>query len=792
MAYPAPRRPPQRGPPPGPGYQGGNDDYAGGPGYGPPPGAPRSRPPPPRGYPGPGGPPGPPGPPRGYPPRGYGRGPPPRGPPPGSRRPPPGQGRPPPRRGPPPNDPYGPPMGGPPSSRRRGSDDFGMSRQMADMNISSPPSRPHTSNSSRPDRRPPVDPYGDPNGGYGYPPAQRSYTDRGAPPPLKIPGRSATMPAEPYSAPVRSPKYPGQATYAEAADFPDPPAAPANGMLAPNGGRDELKYKTFSTYVHHDVFSDYFKDQGDEHDDELDMPNFDAVPSSSEPNHRRNDSFDNHLTTPGTQSPKATYAAYRPSPAVETTNQFADAGFQFDLPGNGNESMGSQGPPSYRSNPPGGYDPPETQNPDALPAHPLPYQAPTNSAKPAPIRQYGGPQQIAPQQSAPPQAPPGPGGRPGSPPITKVELERLELTVRRNPDDYKSALKLAKKYVEASTVLVGDEGLVDPKTRAKNRDKYVNDAYKIVKRLVHDGFPDAMFYMADSYGHGGLGLQADPKEAFNLYQSAAKVGHAEAAYRTAVCCEIGQEDGGGTRRDAVKAVQWYQRAAKLGNTPAMYKMGILLLKGLLGQQKNPREAVTWLKQAADRADEENPHALHELGLLFEGQNPDFAQRDDQYSRQLFTQAAELGYKFSQYRLGMAYEYGYMGLPVDARMSIIWYTRAAAQGEHQSELALSGWYLTGADNILQQSDTEAYLWARKAASAGLSKAEYAMGYFTEVGIGVPSNLDDAKRWYWRAASQNFNKARERLEELKKGSARMQKTRLSRSAVTQQNPNDCVLM
>ena len=54
-----------------------------------------------------------------------------------------------------------------------------------------------------------------------------------------------------------------------------------------------------------------------------------------------------------------------------------------------------------------------------------------------------------------------------------------------------------------------------------------------------------------------------------------------------------------------------------------------------------------------------------------------------------------------------------------------------QEEHQSELALSGWYLTGSEGVLQQSDTEAYLWARKAAQSGLAKAEYAMGYFTEV-------------------------------------------------------------
>ena len=34
-------------------------------------------------------------------------------------------------------------------------------------------------------------------------------------------------------------------------------------------------------------------------------------------------------------------------------------------------------------------------------------------------------------------------------------------------------------------------------------------------------------------------------------------------------------------------------------------------------------------------------------------------------------------------------------------------------------------------MLPQSDTEAYLWAKKAAESGLAKAQYAIGYFTEV-------------------------------------------------------------
>lgn len=344
------------------------------------------------------------------------------------------------------------------------------------------------------------------------------------------------------------------------------------------------------------------------------------------------------------------------------------------------------------------------------------------------------------------------GGR-NSPTITIQELNSLRVTYSSNPADYALGLKLAKKMVEAARFLSDENGTADAKQTQKNREKYIFDAHKLVKKLVAANYTEAMFYLADCHGQGLLGLAVDPKEAFHLYQSAAKLNHPQSAYRVAVCCELGAEEGGGTRRDPMKAIQWYKRAATLGDTPAMYKMGMILLKGLLGQQRNPREAVSWLKRAAERADKDNPHALHELGLLYESAAPsDHIIRDEKYALQLFQQAADLGYKYSQFRLGSAFEYGMLGCPIDARQSIAWYTRAASQGEHQSELALSGWYLTGSEPLLTQSDTEAFLWARKAASSGLAKAEYAMGYFNEVGIGTAVDMEEAKRWYYRAACE----------------------------------------
>lgn len=235
--------------------------------------------------------------------------------------------------------------------------------------------------------------------------------------------------------------------------------------------------------------------------------------------------------------------------------------------------------------------------------------------KPAPLRQYNS--TPSPMQISNPTKNPGTlrstDSRQESVPVTHQELERLKQATTRNPDDHKSQLVLAKKMVEAASVLVDERA--DPRSRNKSREKYILDAHKIVKKLSNNGYSEATFYLADAYSRGSLGLESDTREAFKLYQSAAKVGHAQAAYRVAVCCEIGHEEGGGTSRDAVKAMQWYKRAATLGDTPAMYKMGIISLKGLLGQPKNSKEAIVWLKRAAEHADEENPHALHELVSL---------------------------------------------------------------------------------------------------------------------------------------------------------------------------------
>ncbi|KAL5490126.1 hypothetical protein ACEPAI_4959 [Sanghuangporus weigelae] len=370
-----------------------------------------------------------------------------------------------------------------------------------------------------------------------------------------------------------------------------------------------------------------------------------------------------------------------------------------------------------------------------------------------------------------------------SPPYTKEFIDEYRQRIKNDPDP-EAHFRYARYLIDAARHI--GSNAADQRAVRKFRELLVQEALKVFRRLATQGEPyaEAQFFMANCHGTGMLGLPVDHERAYHLYLQAAKQNHAAAAYRVAVCNEI----GAGTRREPPRAFAFYRKAASLGDTAAMFKLGMVLLSGGLGQPSNPREAVAWLRRAAEQADEDNPHAVHELALLHENPDSKIVPYDSLYAKNLFTKAAQLGYTQSQFKLGQCYEYGTLTCPVDPRRSIGWYTKAAEKGNAEAELALSGWYLTGSEGVLKQSDSEAYLWARRAANKGLSTAEYAVGYFSEVGIGVKQDIELAKRWYMRAAAQGNKRAMNRLTELKRmGNKRGLTVRPTR----QQAKDECVI-
>lgn len=208
----------------------------------------------------------------------------------------------------------------------------------------------------------------------------------------------------------------------------------------------------------------------------------------------------------------------------------------------------------------------------------------------------------------------------------------------------------------------------------------------------------------------------------------------------------------------------------------MYRLGLAEMKGELTLSRNIRDGHKWLKRSAEAATPQYPHALHELGLLHERGVESIIFIDLKYAVTLYHEASILGYAPSAYRLGECYEFGRLDCSIDANLSIQYYTIAAEQHHPESCFALTAWYLVGVQDILPPSDEQAYHWAMCAAQAGLPRAEYAVGYFSEMGIGTEKDLKLALDWYQRAADHGEKRAIQRLGNTTTTATKKKKTSL----------------
>lgn len=287
----------------------------------------------------------------------------------------------------------------------------------------------------------------------------------------------------------------------------------------------------------------------------------------------------------------------------------------------------------------------------------------------------------------------------------------------------------------------------------------IKEARNILQKLSDRAYPFAQYFLADGYFSGFFNKdKPDYDKAFTLFVAASKHGHAESSYRAALCYEFGW--GSGT--NYAKAVQFYRTAASKGHPGAAVRLGKACLTGDMGLTGRYREGVKWLKRASESADAQYNSGPYELGILHITGYGDDIFKDEAYAASLLTQSADLGHVDANYRMGQAYENGLLGCPRDAALSVHFYNGAAIRGMPEAMMALCAWYMVGAEPVLEKDEGEAFEWAKKAAECGMPKAEYAVGYFTEMGIGCRRDPLEANVYYVRAAEKGNETARQRLE------------------------------
>ncbi|KAF9586627.1 hypothetical protein BGW38_000689 [Lunasporangiospora selenospora] len=301
----------------------------------------------------------------------------------------------------------------------------------------------------------------------------------------------------------------------------------------------------------------------------------------------------------------------------------------------------------------------------------------------------------------------------------------------------------------------------------------VLEAIYWIERLAKEGQPEAQFMRGTWYEEGLYMSKKNPSKALRLYQSAGKGDYGPAHYKVAMHCE--------RKKDNNKAVMLYKKAAVHNDVLANYRLAMIFLYGEIGQSKNLKAGLQYLKRAAAFATESAPKPPYVLGLIlsreyYSSQDPkklvipdDIAFPDDGEALEWFRKSAQLGYGRAHYKLGYCYEYGALGCPVDPFLSVQHYEQAvlASDGNGEAEMALSGWFLSGAEGYFPADDARALEYGARAATKGLAKAQYAMGYYHEVGIATEKDVEKAKSYYRRAAQGGNRDADNRLEELTGG-------------------------
>ncbi|EEH39576.2 hypothetical protein PAAG_08845 [Paracoccidioides lutzii Pb01] len=288
------------------------------------------------------------------------------------------------------------------------------------------------------------------------------------------------------------------------------------------------------------------------------------------------------------------------------------------------------------------------------------------------------------------------------------------------------------------------------------------DAINVVSFLADQGHPRALFIKAMWLEFGKFGFRVDKKEAFLCYSQAAEKGHARAEYRIGMQFENSGEPH--------KAIKHYERGVALGDSASNYRLGMMILLGQHGQHQDFAAGLDHIRYAAQTCDENAPQGAYVYGMLLARELPQVALPDEylpidlEAARMNIEKAAYHGFAKAQVKMGAAYELCQLGCDFNPALSLHYNALAARQGEPEAEMAISKWFLCGHEGLFEKNDEMAYTYAKRAAQSGLGTAEFAMGYFHEIGIYVPVNITEARAWYAKAAAKGNKDASSRIDSI----------------------------
>jgi TPR repeat protein len=292
--------------------------------------------------------------------------------------------------------------------------------------------------------------------------------------------------------------------------------------------------------------------------------------------------------------------------------------------------------------------------------------------------------------------------------------------------------------------------------------KLLAEAVDVVEAGIQQKHPQALFLMGVLHEFGNFEYEKDVKIAIQYYEEAAKNGFARAEYRIGYHLE---QSG-----NLATALHHYHRGEQAGDSGAIYRLAMFALLGQSGHEHNPEDGIDRLLLSASKADKNAPQSLYTLGMLHAHELPEvevsesLLPKDANLAVLYLKKAAYYGFPKAQLKMGSLYEHCELNCDFNPSLSIHYYALAARRGEADAEMGVCKWFLCGYEGEFNRNDELAYEFARRAAQSDNPVAEFALGYFYEIGLWVLKDVEMAKSWYRIAVEHGNTDALERLATL----------------------------
>lgn len=344
-----------------------------------------------------------------------------------------------------------------------------------------------------------------------------------------------------------------------------------------------------------------------------------------------------------------------------------------------------------------------------------------------------------------------PSSTPNSP-VDPLDVNDLFKWARETVDFAESQIGLASEIVMAAIEVV----------------LLVSESQRGVTR-----FKGAALYIVGVWTlFGQFRRKVDPKKAFDLFHSSAKNGFVRAFYR------IGSEFE--KVGDVTNALHFFNLGVQRNDSACLYRLAMCFLKGQLGHRVNIETGRHFLKAASKYSDPDCPQSSYLLGLIQLGEVQEIAPPDpslpNSFGIAAMERAAWLGYGPALLRMGMSWQGGEKGY--DSCIALRYFHITSRQQQYLrykgdssaglggcAEAEISKWMICGSEGVFEPNEEYAFYFAKLASELSNPIAEFAVGYFYEVGIYVEQDLKTALFWYNIASENGSKEAGERIQALR---------------------------